>query len=184
MCAVGWHPSFLLPFPMAGAHLASSNTLSRWWPFLCSCFSNSLPRHQVPVFRWESACRKRVAWVCHLPLWSTAGAIVKQGPWPEEREGRQAVIGCMKIGNEQDGKTGCTYLRDFGKWPELVDFVFSSLKWKCWTVLLTFHNLVTIWWMCFRSLCARSSLCYSDDSIMASQQFGGGINKFQIHVGR
>ena len=53
-------------FPMAGAHLASSNTLSRWWPFLCSCFSNSLPRHRAPVFRWESACRKRVAWVCHL----------------------------------------------------------------------------------------------------------------------
>ena len=32
-------------------------------------------------------------------------------------------------------------------------------------------------------VCARSSLCYSDDSIMAGQQFGGEINKFQIHVG-
>lgn len=26
-------------FPMAGAHLAPSIMLSRWWPFLCSCFS-------------------------------------------------------------------------------------------------------------------------------------------------
>ena len=38
-------------FPMAGTHLAPSITLSRWWPLLCSCFSDSLPRHQVPVFR-------------------------------------------------------------------------------------------------------------------------------------
>lgn len=38
-------------FPMAGAHLAPGIMLSRWWPHLCSCFSNSLPRYRVPVFR-------------------------------------------------------------------------------------------------------------------------------------
>lgn len=29
----------------------------------------------------------------------------------------------------------------------------------------------------------RATLHYGNDCMMASQQFGGGINKFQIHVG-
>lgn len=75
-------------FPMAGAHLAPNITPSRWWPLLCSCFRISLPRHQVPVFRWVSAHRKIAGWVCHL-LCS-----LQLGLRPEKREeaGRDRVV--------------------------------------------------------------------------------------------
>lgn len=66
-----WHQASCCP---DGGHFSA--------PALAHC----LPRLRVPVFRWESVCRKITARVMSPPLLSITETIVKQGLGPEKRE--------------------------------------------------------------------------------------------------
>lgn len=51
-CAQSGNTLSFSPFPTAGAHLAGSIMLSRWWPLLCSCLSTvsaKAPSASFPV---------------------------------------------------------------------------------------------------------------------------------------
>lgn len=177
MWAVGWHLPFS-SFLMAGAHLAPSVTLSRWWPLLCSSFSTfsaKAPSASFPVriCSQEDSC---LGYVTSLVVDNEKRGLVKQG-LGLERGRRQAKIEFIRKKKLLYKWKALTYLCDFW-WViwRLQVLASSSLQWswtRGWSVtLLPFDSLVIIYHPCFRRVsmsktCSTSQswLCYSQPAI-------------------
>lgn len=163
MWAVGWHLPFS-SFLMAGAHLAPSVTLSRWWPLLCSSFSTfsanvlsaSFP---VRICSQEDSC---LGYVTSPVADNEKRGLVKQGLGLEKGR-RQAKIEFIWKRELSDKWKALTYLCDFW-WVigSLQISVFSFLQWSWtqgWSVtFLPFDSLIIIYHPCFRRV-SMSKIC-------------------------
>lgn len=139
MWAVGWYlPSSCLL--MAGAHLASTVTLSRWWPLLCSCFSTFSAKalsasFPVRICLQEDNCLGDfTSLVDYNRIYGSARA-------SEEGRGRQR-LGLHEKSEFREAK--CIH---FPAWLLIsylksLDLNFSSLKQRRWTEWLSVTPLI------------------------------------------